>query len=83
MVLNISFSSSWLNSIISERLKLFNLTPHQFNVLKILRGKYPESYCNQEITQLMIDKSSNATRIIDKLVENKWVNRFAERVIKD
>ena len=76
LVLNISFTSSWLNNIISERLKGFNLTPHQFNVLRILKGKYPESYCNQDITQRMIDKSSNATRIVDKLVLKKLAVRI-------
>jgi DNA-binding MarR family transcriptional regulator len=76
LVLNISFTSSWLNNIIAERLKAFNLTPHQFNVLRILKGKYPESYCNQDITQRMIDKSSNATRIVDKLVLKKLAVRI-------
>jgi DNA-binding MarR family transcriptional regulator len=75
LVLNISFTSSWLNNIIAERLKTFNLSPHQFNVLRILKGKYPESYCNQDISQRMIDKSSNATRIVDKLVLKKLVIR--------
>jgi len=76
LVLNISFTSSWLNNIIAERLKPFNLSPHQFNVLRILKGKYPESYCNQDITQRMIDKSSNATRIVDKLVLKKLAVRI-------
>lgn len=75
LVLNIAVTSSWLNSILIERLKPFDLTPPQFNVLKILNGKFPESYCNQEITQRMIDKSSNATRIVDKLKEKGLVDR--------
>jgi DNA-binding MarR family transcriptional regulator len=69
LILNIAVTSSWLNSVFSERLKPFDITPHQYNVLRILKGKHPESYCNQEITRRMIDKSSNSTRIVDKLVE--------------
>jgi DNA-binding MarR family transcriptional regulator len=75
LILNISFTHSWLNSILVERLKPFDLSPQQFNVLKILKGKHPESYSNQEIACRMIDKSSNVTRLVDKLVLKKLVNR--------
>lgn len=75
LVLNISFTSSWLNNIIATKLKPYGISPHQFNVLRILKGKYPDSYCNQEITARMIDKSSNATRIVDKLLSKKLVQK--------
>ena len=80
LALNISFTSSWLNSIFSEHLKTFDITPHQYNVLRILRGRYPESYCNQEIAQRMIDKSSNSTRIVDKLIEKKMVSKIYDKI---
>lgn len=79
LVLNISFTSSWLNSIFVEKLKPYDITPPQYNVLRILKGKYPECYCNQEITHRMIDKSSNATRIVDKLVNKKLVSRTEDK----
>ena len=79
LVLNISVTSSWLNTIFSEKLKPYDLSPPQYNVLRILKGKHPDSYCNQEITQRMIDKSSNATRIVDKLVEKKLVTRSEDK----
>jgi DNA-binding MarR family transcriptional regulator len=75
LILNISVTSSWLNTIFMEKLKPFDITPHQYNVLRILKGRFPECYCNQEITRRMIDKSSNATRIVDKLVEKMLVIR--------
>jgi len=75
LVLNISFTGSWFNSIILNHLKPFDITPHQYNVLRILKGKHPQSYCNQEITQRMIDRSSNATRIVDKLKDKGLVTR--------
>jgi len=79
LVLNIAVTSSWFNNIMAERLKPFEISPSQFNVLRILKGKHPESYCNQDITQRMIDKSSNATRIVDKLLEKKLVNRVEDK----
>jgi len=75
LVLNIAYTSSWLNSMITERLKPFDLTPHQFNVMRILKGRHPQAYSNQEITERMLDKSSNATRIVDKLI----IKELAER----
>lgn len=79
LVLNIAVTSSWFNNIMSERLKPFEISPSQFNVLRILKGKHPESYCNQDITQRMIDKSSNATRIVDKLLQKKLVSRVEDK----
>ena len=75
LLLNIAVTSSYLNNALNDMLKPYDLTPHQYNVLRILKGKHPESYCNQDITQRMIDKSSNATRIVDKLLEKKLVIR--------
>lgn len=75
LMLNINFTSSYLNTLLSEKLKPFHLSPHQYNVLRILKGRHPESYCNHEITKRMIDKSSNATRIVDKLLEKQLVSR--------
>lgn len=75
LVLNINFTSSWLQSQFGEKLKPFGITPHQYNVLRILKGRHPDGYCNQEITERMIDKSSNSTRIVDKLVDKKLVSR--------
>jgi DNA-binding MarR family transcriptional regulator len=75
LILNIQFTSSFFSGIISEKLKPFGLSPQQYNVLRILKGNHPKSYCNQEITSRMLDKSSNATRIVDKLVEKKLVSR--------
>lgn len=91
LIVNISFTSSWLNSIAAEMLKPYEISAAQYNVLRILKGKYPESYCNQEITARMIDKSSNATRIVDKLIvkglakrsENQSDRRAVEIVITE
>lgn len=79
MLLNIAFTSSWLNGLIAEKLKPFGISPAQFNVLKILKGKYPECHCNQDITHRMVDKSSNATRIVDKLVEKQLASRTEDK----
>jgi len=75
LILNITFTSSWLNSLSTEMLKPFDISAPQYNVLRILKGKFPNSYCNQEITARMLDKNSNATRIVDKLVRKNLAQR--------
>ncbi len=79
LVINIAVTNSWLNSTFNEELKTFEISAQQYNVLRILKGKYPGAYCNQEITQRMIDKSSNSTRIVDKLLDKKLVLRIEDK----
>ncbi len=75
LAINLQFTSSWLTNLFMQVLKPFDLTPQQFNVLRILNGKYPEGYCNLDITQRMVEKSSNSSRIVDKLLEKGFVLR--------
>jgi len=75
LLINIQFTGNWLNASFAQFLKPFGITPHQYNVLRILKGKFPDGYKNQEIAERMIDKSSNSTRIADKLLEKKLITR--------
>ena len=72
---NILFTGGWLYNINSTRLKRFDVTPEQYNVLRILRGRHPETMMLAEITSRMIDKSSNATRLVEKLRQKGFANR--------
>ncbi|NOT75547.1 MAG: MarR family transcriptional regulator [Cyclobacteriaceae bacterium] len=74
-MVNILFTSSWLHNINSVRLKAHDITPEQFNVLRILRGSHPTALMLAEITCRMIDKSSNATRLVEKLRQKGLVKR--------
>lgn len=64
---NILFTGSWLYNMNATHLKAFGITPEQFNVLRILRGSYPKALMLADVTCRMIDKSSNATRLVEKL----------------
>jgi DNA-binding MarR family transcriptional regulator len=67
VAVNLLFTSSWLYNINADRLKAHDITPEQFNVLRILRGSHPKALMLAEVTCRMIDKSSNATRLVEKL----------------
>jgi DNA-binding MarR family transcriptional regulator len=73
--INILYTASWLHNANTARLKVFGITPEQFNVLRILRGSHPEKMMLAEITGRMIDKSSNATRLVEKLRQKGLVKR--------
>jgi DNA-binding MarR family transcriptional regulator len=75
MVVNILFTGSWLSSRNASRLKPFGLTPEQYNVLRILRGSHPKPMMLADITSRMIDRNSNATRLVEKLKAKGFVNR--------
>jgi DNA-binding MarR family transcriptional regulator len=72
---NILYTSSWLYNLNSSRLKSHGITPEQFNVLRILRGSAPKPMMLADITCRMIDKSSNATRLVEKLRQKGLLKR--------
>ncbi len=74
--INILYTGSWLYNINAAYLKKFSITPEQFNVLRILRGSFPAPMMLAEITERMIDKSSNCTRLVEKLKQKGFVNRI-------
>ncbi len=73
--LNILYTAWWLKTKMSTELKEYGLTHEQYNVLRILKGKFPEQMCVKDISCRMIEKSSNVPRIIDRLVIKKLVKR--------
>jgi DNA-binding MarR family transcriptional regulator len=75
LALNIAVTSNWYDRFVTQKLKAFKLTPQQFNVLRILRGQYPKPATINLITDRMIDKMSNASRLVDKLLEKGLVDR--------
>ncbi len=54
----------------------FGITSPQYNVLRILKGKYPDGYPRCEIIQRMIEPAPDVTRIIDRLTKERFVERF-------
>lgn len=67
VAVNILFTASWLHNLNATRLKSYGLTPEQYNVLRILRGSHLKTMKLSDISCRMIDKNSNATRLVEKL----------------
>lgn len=74
-VVNIIYTGNWMMQQTHDLLKPFGLTPQQYNVLRILRGQQYNPITVLGITERMMDKMSNASRLVDKLLEKKLVLR--------
>jgi DNA-binding MarR family transcriptional regulator len=74
-VVNTLFTSRVLEDRTAARLKPFGLTGQQFNILRILRGQKGKPATVKLLTERMLDKSSNASRLVDKLLEKGLVER--------
>lgn len=75
MTVNLIYTSNWIVDQQMQLLKPFGLTLQQYNVLRILRGQYPAPVKVSDITERMLDKMSNASRLVDKLVAKDLVIR--------
>lgn len=74
-VVNVLYTASWLDAMNIQHFKPHGISPQQFNVLRILRGSYPNALRLSDITERMIDKNSNATRLVEKLRTKNFVKR--------
>ena len=73
--INILFTAAWLNQQNQQILKPLGISSQQFNILRILRGMHPQPASIKLLTERMIDKMSNASRLVDKLLAKDLVQR--------
>ncbi|MGD1844748.1 MAG: MarR family winged helix-turn-helix transcriptional regulator [Salibacteraceae bacterium] len=74
-MLNIGFTGNWIRQKIRPTMEGFGLTAQQYNVLRILRGRHPEAAFPGEVKAVMIDKTPDLTRLIDRLLKKELVTR--------
>ena len=75
LVVNLLYTSNWMNAQFELLFKNSGITLQQYNVLRILRGQYPKPSSIKLIKERMLDRMSDASRIVDKLVLKKLVIR--------
>ncbi|MBC2845258.1 MarR family winged helix-turn-helix transcriptional regulator [Winogradskyella flava] len=84
-LLNIIYTANWITSCQNEFFKDFGISPQQYNILRILRGA-GEPLKVQTIKDRMIERSPNATRLMDKLCAKNYIERLPSehdrRVVK-
>lgn len=73
-MINLIFSYNWLMENTRKHLDQYDLTNQQFNILRILRGA-GEPLSTLQIRQRMLDKMSDTSRIVDRLVKKGLVSK--------
>ena len=76
LTINLLYSANWANDIITEAIKPFDISLQQFNVLRILRGQNSQPANLSTINSRMVAKTSNTTRLVDKLIVKGYADRI-------
>lgn len=74
-IINIYYTNSYIFSKFQDLLSEYKVTVQQYNILRILRGQFPEAASIGTIKERMLDKNSDITRIIDRLTIKQLVER--------
>lgn len=75
LLINVIYTNNWLSSKYDDYFKNSEITIQQYNVLRILRGQYPKPCSLKLIKERMLDKMSDASRIVDKLKAKHFLTR--------
>ena len=73
--INLIYTANEINAVSKKLFKQFDVTLQQYNVLRILKGKHPESVNPGDIKAVMLDKSPDLTRLVDRLLAKDLVSR--------
>jgi DNA-binding MarR family transcriptional regulator len=78
-VISLSYSAGLLCDFWEEFFGRFNLTSQQYNVLRILRGQYPEPASVNVIRERMMDRMSDVSRLVERLRKGGFVERTVSK----
>lgn len=72
--INLIYTFNWINERLNRQFEPFDVTQQQFNILRILRGA-GQALSTLQIRQRMLDKMSDTSRIVDRLVKKGLVKK--------
>ena len=75
LAINLVYTSNWLQYNQMELFREHDLTLQQYNVLRILRGQQSNAIKVSDIAERMLDKNSNTSRLVDKLLAKGLAER--------
>jgi len=74
--INLIYTFNWLTEKSKEFFAPEDITSQQFNILRILRGSYPQPLSTLQIRERMLDKMSDTSRIVDRLITKGLVKKI-------
>jgi DNA-binding MarR family transcriptional regulator len=75
LIVNIIYTFNWVDTKTKKFFKKYDLTPQQFNILRILRGTHPEPATINMLRERMLDKMCDASRIVERLRAKELLER--------
>src|SRR5687767_7933052 len=74
-VINLIYTANWLQAKHQSFFKEFGITGQQFNILRILKGQFPQSISATEIKSRMLDRNSDVSRLLDRLEAKNLITK--------
>jgi DNA-binding MarR family transcriptional regulator len=74
-IVNLLYTYNWVTERSRELFATEDITPQQFNILRILRGSHPQPLSTLQIRARMLDKMSDTSRIVDRLIAKGLVKK--------
>ncbi len=75
LAVNILYTNSWLVNLYSNLFSKYDITSNQFNILRILRGQYPNPATVNLLKERMLDKMSDVSRLVERLRIKGFIKR--------
>ena len=73
--INLIYTVGWLRDKMKQFFEQEDITAQQFNILRILRGSFPEPLSTLQIRERMLEKMSDTSRIVDRLIAKGLVKK--------
>ncbi|MDZ4794829.1 MAG: MarR family transcriptional regulator [Bacteroidota bacterium] len=74
--INLIYTLSWVRERTKCIFEAEDITPQQFNILRILRGSFPQPLSTLQIRERMLEKMSDTSRIVDRLIAKGLVKKL-------
>ena len=74
--INLIYTVSWMRDKTKCVFEAEDITAQQFNILRILRGSFPEPLSTLQIRERMLEKMSDTSRIVDRLIAKGLVKKL-------
>lgn len=75
LIINLIYTYNQISGQMASMLQPHGLTMQQYNILRILKGQYPNPSTNNLVKDRMLDRNSDVTRLIDRMIRNGLVTR--------
>ncbi|HKK62536.1 MAG TPA: MarR family transcriptional regulator [Bacteroidales bacterium] len=79
-LVNVLFTASWFYSLQNTIFKKYDISWQQFNILRILKGQKGKPCSLKMLSERMIDRNSNTSRLVDKLERKGYVARHSNEI---